>query len=401
MAIVKTVTKGKSKLTSWYENRVGLTNPSPCSSFPQPVAPSTYSNTTFTIQTVRNEKSSRPKPIGTELWFQPTAQPEQYTTFWKSGENTFEGIPGYNHCPATGVWTEYPYWNATNDLLTFYPDESFAQSPEEDWALKMRRKILAENVSLGQSLVEYRQTAKMFGEFGRAVRDGWRLMHGKLSKRDRRRIHPCTIASAYLMNSYGIQPLAADLFDSYEALRLKLELPLIKRFHVRTTDEDRAFASQSNYDAESVVNVSREYIVYAEFDPDATIFALGNPLELAWEVIPYSFVVDWAIPIGKTLAALDVLKDVKRWAGTVTTKTKVEYWYRSIYTDRHGYSAVAQIPGQYKQFRHKRDVLTSIPLPRLPSWKPSQSYKAVLNGVALLASVNKRCKNRKYPWLNK
>lgn len=34
-------------------------------------------------------------------------------------------------------------------------------------------------------------------------------------------------------------------------------------------------------------------------------FGLVNPLEVAWELLPYSFVVDWFLPVGDYLSALD------------------------------------------------------------------------------------------------
>lgn len=35
-------------------------------------------------------------------------------------------------------------------------------------------------------------------------------------------------------------------------------------------------------------------------------FGLGNPLEIGWELLPFSFVADWFLPIGDYLSALDV-----------------------------------------------------------------------------------------------
>lgn len=54
---------------------------------------------------------------------------------------------------------------------------------------------------------------------------------------------------------------------------------------------------------------------------------LTNPLSVAWELIPFSFVVDWFLPIGKYLDALDV-----PLLYTFTDKILVNkyIWYRSV-----------------------------------------------------------------------
>lgn len=47
-------------------------------------------------------------------------------------------------------------------------------------------------------------------------------------------------------------------------------------------------------------------------------FGLINPAVLAWELIPFSFVVDWFAPIGNTLDALDAGVGVQFLSGTRT-----------------------------------------------------------------------------------
>jgi hypothetical protein len=194
------------------------------------------------------------------------------------------------------------------------------------------------------------------------------------------------------MNSYGIQPLAADLFDSYEALRNRLDLPIIKRFHARSQETVKGSGTYGAVEWDQQGTVSDDATAWVRFNPHASIFGIGNPAELAWEIIPFSFVVDWAIPIGSTLAALDALKGVTSVAGTVTRKYDWKCRYVGLYSDTEGETVRSYRPGMWNGKMHKRDLITTIPMPRVPTWKPSTSYKAVLNGLALLTVLNKRCR---------
>jgi hypothetical protein len=137
---------------------------------------------------------------------------------------------------------------------------------------------------------------------------------------------------------------------------------------------------------------SKRAICYVDLDPETSPFTYGNPAELAWEVIPFSFVVDWAIPIGDTLSALDALRGVTGIQGTESAKyTRVtKGWIRR--PNYQGVYLTSSTPGSVYYKGHQRSVITSIPLPPVPRWDPSSSWKTVANGLALLTAVNKRCR---------
>ena len=54
-------------------------------------------------------------------------------------------------------------------------------------------------------------------------------------------------------------------------------------------------------------HVVKTYLHYGlQSNPLAELSSVGliNPVELAWELLPYSFVVDWFLPIGPWISAL-------------------------------------------------------------------------------------------------
>lgn len=260
-----------------------------------------------------------------------------------------------------------------------------------DWQTKLRLKIKSRAVNLGTTLVEYRQTADMFSLFARKASSAYRD-YRDLRRLRFRKLSPCDVAAAELTYSYGLEPLANDLYDSYQALGHKLTEPNVHRIASAVKEEHTEVWTSGPH--RSVVDWSfKQYaIAYVEFIANANDFTIGNPAELAWEVVPFSFVVDWAIPIGEALSALDALKDVKSITGTVTTKRKWNSRVTSPYLENLGYSQ--ENPTRHTFKGVKRDIITSIPLPSVPKWDPSKSFRAVAHGLSLLTVLSDSCQSR-------
>jgi hypothetical protein len=101
---------------------------------------------------------------------------------------------------------------------------------------------------------------------------------------------------------------------------------------------------------------------------------ITNPALLVWELIPYSFVVDWMIPVGDWLSSLDALvgvedlRVVRGYKITRTTETSCGGSAKEVQTD------------------FQRSAGTTLALPRL-AYRPSTSLTTVLNGLALLRQL--------------
>lgn len=335
-----------------------------------------------TCNTVENVADHRPRPAE-PLWKNPTAQALQSTHhkfggLWKRVQHNQWGA----WCNATQSYNGFRV--VTRELDYFVNPVVSLHTIDLDWQTKMRLDIKDAAVNLGVSLAEYRQTAQMFKKFGIGIHKAWKLFRGRLPTRSK--ITPCSIAAAELTASYGVEPLVSDLYDSMEVLLSRLDKPIYRRF-VSRAYEDRPI-EEAGYQGR--YHVSHRAIAYVELEPDASDFTLGNPLELAWEVVPFSFVVDWAIPVGDYLSALDALKDVKSVTGTVTKKTR--YFHQHVVCPNGLPDFKVEIPCQTTYRSHSRDVLASIPLPRAPTWNPSKSWRAISHGLSLLTALNQRCK---------
>jgi hypothetical protein len=257
-----------------------------------------------------------------------------------------------------------------------------------DWQTQMRLKIKDYSVNLGTALAEYRQTSNMFRDAGVGVYNAWKSFKGK--RKSRRKLRPCDVAASELIYSYGVAPLISDVYDSMDVFVQRLERPIHRRIVSTAWQDDAINLSAPDGDFIGRINCSERAIAYITLDPNKDQnFIMGNPLELAWEVLPFSFVVDWLIPIGDYLSALDALKGVSAVTGTVTRKE--EYHHLHIGNAVRDSIWVEDVPNTYHYNSYERKIISAIPLPRVPKWDPSTSWAAIRHAVSLLTVLNQRC----------
>lgn len=341
---------------------------------------------------VSNEPEHRTKP-GKPLWKSMTNQSRQYRF------STVTGTGVTQHHSWSRCYTHPGCYMSSRKRLYSYQVQQCHENDlpiTEDWATKIRLEIADETINLGTTLAEYRQSVNMFGNAARGIVDAWRLFKGK--GRRRKKLTMCSVAASELVYSYGVAPLLSDTFDVVEALRLRLEHPVFRRYYTscKATKYGKTEGTplSSGYTGRWSAKKSQRVNAYVEFDMQkAALVNYGwqNPASLIWEVIPYSFVVDWMIPVGDYLASLDALRAVSTAKVSVTEKFKYGHAYRKYYK-------VAGIPYQSKNGTrnyesHERYIYNSIPLPALPRWDPSSSYKALLNAVSLLVQT-RGCKGK-------
>jgi hypothetical protein len=322
------------------------------------------------------EKESRPYPPEPSF-LHPTSRDVQYTEVFTPGiaaKSVTELIwcDGYNLGMAT-----------TTTRKTFGLTADYTAYEGTNWPLDLRLKIKDKKINLGTSIVEYRQTARMFNNFANGLKSAWDLYRGRLPKKLRRRIRPCDIPASYLTGTYGIEPLVNDLFDSITELNSRMTKPMYQR---STSTSTRKSTDQHG----GTFTVSEKAVAYLKKTHSHSAFTLGNVGELAWEVIPFSFVVDWGIGVGDYLSSLDALDGLEFLSGTVTTK--VEYQQSNSTYNLPLYHNIVDSPAKVTYSGISRAVIGTIPLPSRPNVGFSASYRRLTNAVALLWAVNKRCK---------
>lgn len=336
-----------------------------------------------------NDVISRPKP--SDLINYQTALPVQSTTRYTAA------IYLSSSWRWSGAWS----WETITLIAKTWDASLSTNYPSTQWATKARLRVKNRKISLGETLAEYRQSANMFGSFAKRSVEAWRSFKGKPGNRHRK-ITPCSVNSAYLMSTYGLHPLAGVLYDSIEELYLRLGMPLHHRFCVTDGRGGSESIDYHPYTLNIVRNISERAIFHVQYNTlgRSSAFSFGNPAQIAWELVPYSFVLDWALPIGDYLAALDALTGVSWLKGTLTTKRRASY--RADFTQPWPVAGVTLTnlrspSGSYES--HSRDLISTIPMPDLPQWRPSPSYRKVVNGLSLIGNILNPCKGKHRPRL--
>jgi hypothetical protein len=271
------------------------------------------------------------------------------------------------------------------------PPQGELSIADAEIAGRLRAKIKSQNLNLAQAMAEYRQTSSMFASLardvlktfrslrsGRAFADFVRILQQPRSRTERQ------IANRWLQYQYGLKPLMSDLYGATDLLATGIRAGLTCRVSSSTSrgrhTRDTTIAPQLPYYRGWTEHITlRGYAEYKISQPSLKALAqmgISNPLLLTWEVIPYSFVVDWAFPVGQFLSSLDALNGTSNLA--VQYVRKYQYVCEaSAYGGRH-----IQTLKRY----NRGPVNNGLPLPVF-GYKPSTSLTAVTNGLALLSQI--------------
>jgi hypothetical protein len=119
------------------------------------------------------------------------------------------------------------------------------------------------------------------------------------------RVRSREAASHWLQMRYGWRPLIGDVYTAGQAMASLVEFPPPVKVRARRVKKE-SLSNRATGLLSSVTTkeLHRNVTLYWDRPPDV-IASLGlkDPELVAWELMPYSFVVDWFIPIGKYLEA--------------------------------------------------------------------------------------------------
>lgn len=180
-------------------------------------------------------------------------------------------------------------------------------------------------------------------------------------------------SNAWLEYKYGWKPLLQDMHDAQELLNEQI---LGRDFHdafkasasgVESNTKDvRGYGGSVLSTWHSTVRYSLHLRCEDELSSLASKTGLSNPALLAWELLPYSFVVDWVYPVGEYLEGLHAFDGFSFVRGTKSVTTKGMYFVD--YTGPVGYTeGIYRFSGKQKgiyfdkYLEHQRTVLGSMP----------------------------------------
>lgn len=113
-----------------------------------------------------------------------------------------------------------------------------------------------------------------------------------------------------------------------------------------------------------------------------------NPLLVAWELVPFSFVVDWAIPVGAWLESLDAMLGYGECYTCTATLTRATWIGEGLdYIKPDGLKRTSDWQESQEVVRVDRSASAGVPLPKHPGFKNPASLGHMANGLALLTQV--------------
>jgi len=129
-----------------------------------------------------------------------------------------------------------------------------------------------------------------------------------------------------------------------------------------------------------------------------------NPISIAWELTPYSFVADWFIDIGSYLRATE---SALLYQQAFRSGTSTSTYYRLFETEQSGVSqllsngklttTIDDCKAVSRQIGKNRSVLTGSPYPRLPSFRADLGSSRLFSAAALLSQfVGKKPLNPRF-----
>jgi hypothetical protein len=197
------------------------------------------------------------------------------------------------------------------------------------------------------------------------------------------------MSAGWLELQYGWLPLVQDAKAGAEFLAKVLEFPLMQTYKVRRTKRMN-LSIQDGWPQKDIATLgyTRYQILARLTEVDSIqLSGLSDPLSVAWELVPYSFVADWFIPIGSYLAARGLAQALTgTFVETKTTYTEASYSRNDYQTPPYMQTFTPGARTWSRTISMERVVGTSLTVP-VPSWKPLSSvasWQHCANAVALL-----------------
>lgn len=200
-------------------------------------------------------------------------------------------------------------------------------------------------------------------------------------------------AHLWLTYTYGIRPLLGTIFGAQKEIQglLRNEMDHLK-VTVSSTEKSprvRLYTYSGGYThAMSTLGSFKRSITIGTSlynqNYDMTRFTSLNPASVAWELMPYSFVVDWFIDIGGYLRNLETsLLYGNRFSSGYVTDLQVLNCDIMDVRDSSGILTIHT--GSAQNTSITRSVLSNYPVPLLPTFKADLGSSRLLSAASLLA----------------
>lgn len=208
------------------------------------------------------------------------------------------------------------------------------------------------------------------------------------------------VSDAFLSYEYAVRPLLSDVEEAAQYLGYLTSAPKIGRFTATRL-------AQGSYSSELLVaghspycnltmtvesRLSKKLIAFVKSRDETKIIGLGDVSSIAYELAPFSFVLDWFVPIGSYLDSLNFLTAIE--ADYVRcTKTNLNFLTSSLRINNlNGWTcSFLRKPDSFRRetFSFSREVLNGgypLAMPSIRQNQKTYTARHAADAVALLLS---------------
>lgn len=266
-------------------------------------------------------------------------------------------------------------------------------------------KLKDMKVNFGEALAEARSTfhhlastfRTVLSAYNYAKKGKWAKLLKELKINKRHKWSTKDPAGRWLEVQFGWTPLISDIKGLFELSQSKLktnkmiisaERNLVSSYsneNICSLPTQRYSDSQALFTGTRGVAVKLYATVRDEDIANLTSLGLTDPLQVAWALVPFSFLVDWALPIGSFLEALGATKGL-----TFQSGTRTEFINGSLKITANYTTTTEKGDGLWEKNGQllcvRRSVYTGFPAP-LPYAKSPLSTSHIVSALALFRTI--------------
>lgn len=230
---------------------------------------------------------------------------------------------------------------------------------------------------------------------------GWSGQVAKAFQEIRRTPINERLARHWLEFIYGWRPLLSDVYDAAELLAQKIETNQLYNGVIRASAKSLDVknypyvAGEISPQVEIRVLYRCRFKAHYRLDDDARMAlsqtGISNPLLLAWELLPFSFVVDWFYPVGNYLEALTQFDGFTLLSGTEVNirEGHSHIWHNASYQSGPFWSKKRTGEHQVDETEYVRTQLMSWPSYALHLRSPlgGNAYERVATAISLMRVI--------------
>lgn len=209
----------------------------------------------------------------------------------------------------------WPAWHVTTKEALFSKNESRINSIHATCLEKLYPRVKKANLDLATALAEISQAALLIK--GLAIRIGEAfllLKKGRIAAAMSKVIPQSKkeLANANLAYRYGVSPLMSDTEAAGQhiaELVIGFKPRRVRAVHSQSFED---IITEGNFKFTFTTDVTVKYTILFGLDElwknQLSRLGFTSPANVTWELTPFSFVLDWFLPIGKYLSTLSAFE---------------------------------------------------------------------------------------------